>query len=300
MTALDASPNHSSSIMRRYYRPPFIGLLAFVSVLLALPLAHAFVIAVRDLVGYENAGGLFLSVGLVAAIMLFVGTRRYAEISGTLLGFAAGMLIWIGWASYSFKFNEISLAMPMPEVAPGVKWPAHLLFIQGSLGICVATLLFFVFNKDTKCNAFRWLQKVLRMKLGEPASGQGRNYCRITFLETLYVTWFCYAASLLLGDSRFLGYNHPVTYVIAGGLAVWGLYLLWRLSHFTRVMAAIRYAIPTKAIFWIPFGELAPRYGFYEEVWLNPLEYSAAMWTVLAVFIVLIVATGFVPQRRQH
>ncbi len=296
-TSLTLEPK---TFWQRYYRPPFIGVLAFFAVLLALPLAHAFVIAVRDLIGYENAGGLFLSIGAVAAVMLFVGTRRNEEVSGTLLGFAAGMLIWIGWASYSFKFNEVSLSMPMPEVAPGVKWPAHLLFIQGSLGICVATLLFFVFNKDTKCNAFRWLQRVFRMNLGEPASGQGRNFCRITFLETLYITWFCYAASLLLGDARFLGYTHHMTYTIAAGLAVWGVYLLWRLSRFTRVMAAIRYAIPTKAILWIPFGELGPRYGLYDEVWLKPLEYSTAMWTVLAVFVVLFLATGFMPQRRQH
>lgn len=295
-----SSSSGQSTFMQRYYRPPFIGVLAFIAVLLAVPIAHSFVIAVRDIIGYENAGGLFLSIGVVAAAMLYAGTKRNDEVSGTLLGFAAGMLIWIGWASYSFKFNEVSLSMPLQEVAPGVKWPAHLLFIQGSLGICVATLLFFVFNKDTKCNAFRWIQKALRMKLGDPQSAKGRNYCRITFLETLYVTWFCYAGSLLLGDERFLGYHHPVTYGIVGGLAIWGVYLLWRLSRFTRVMAAVRYAIPTKAIFWIPFGELGPRYGFYDEVWLKPLEYSEAMWAVLVVFIILFLATGFMPQRRQH
>ncbi len=294
------APGPKSGLWKRYYRPPFIGIIAFFAVLLALPLAHAFVIAVRDLIGYENAGGLFLSIGLVAAILLLIGTRRNEEVSGTLLGFLAGMLIWVGWASYSFKFNEVSLGLPMPEVAPGVKWPAHLLYIQGSFGICVATLMFFVFNKNSRCNAFRWIQKTGRLNLGEPDSGQGRNFCRITFLETLYITWFFYGASLFLGDARFLGYDHVVTYGIAVLLAVWGCYLLWRLMKFTRVMAAIRYAIPTKAIFWIPFGELAPRYGFYDEVWLKPLEYSASMWTVLAVFIVLFLATGFLPQRRQH
>ena len=197
---------------QRYYRPPFIGIIAFFAVLLALPLAHSFVIAVRDLIGYENAGGLFLSIGAIAALLLLIGTKRNNEISGTLLGFIAGMLIWIGWASYSFKFNEVSLGLPMPEVAPGVVWPAHLLYIQGSYDICVATLLFFVFNKNSRCNAFRWIQKTGRLNLGEPEPGQGRNYCRITFLETLYVTWFFYGASLFLGDGRFLGYGHPVTY----------------------------------------------------------------------------------------
>lgn len=297
---LNSSGGTAVTGWRRYYRPPFIGIVAFLAVLLAVPLAHSFVIAVRDMIGYENAGGLFLSIGFVAMIMLVVGTKRNEEISGTLLGFAAGMLIWIGWASYSFKFNEISLGLPMQEVSEGVKWPAHLLFIQGSLGICVATLLFFVFNKDSRCNAFRWIQKALRLNLGDPAPASKRNVCRITFLETVYVTWFCYAASLLMGDRRFLGYDHPVTHIIAIALAIWGLYLLWRLVKFTRVMAAIRYAIPTKAIIWIPFGEMAPRYGFYDEVWLKPLEYSAAMWTVLGAFAVLFLATGFLPQRRQH
>lgn len=287
-------------VRRRYYRPPFIGVIAFFAVLLALPVAHSFVIVVRDLIGYENAGGLFLSVGGVAAVLLLVGVKRNDEVSGTLLGFAAGMLIWIGWASYSFKFNEVSLQLPMPEVGPGVVWPAHLLYIQGSFGICVATLLFFVFNRNTRCNAFYWIQKTARLNLGDREPGRGRNICRITFLETLYVTWFFYGASLFLGDARFLGYGHPVTYGIAAVLAVWGCWLLWRLMKFTRVMAAIRYAIPTKAIFWIPFGELAPRYGFYDEVWLKPLEYSATMWTVLAVFVVVFLATGFLPQRRQH
>ena len=291
------SPDPGRTIWQRYYRPPFIGVIAFFAVLLALPVAHSFVIVVRDLIGYENAGGLFLGVGALAAVLLLIGTKRNEEVSGTLLGFAAGMLIWIGWA---FKFNEITLHLPMPEVAPGVKWPAHLLYIQGSIGICVATLLFFVFNKNSRCNAFRWIQNTGRLNLGDREPGQGRNVCRITFLETLYVTWFFYGASLFLGDARLLGYSHPVTYGIVAVLAVWGCYLLWRLMKFTRVMAAIRYAIPTKAIFWIPFGELAPRYGFYEEVWLKPLEYSAAMWTVLVVFVLVFLATGFLPQRRQH
>ena len=167
------SPDPGRTIWQRYYRPPFIGVIAFFAVLLALPVAHSFVIVVRDLIGYENAGGLFLGVGALAAVLLLIGTKRNEEVSGTLLGFAAGMLIWIGWASYAFKFNEITLHLPMPEVAPGVKWPAHLLYIQGSIGICVATLLFFVFNKNSRCNAFRWIQKTGRLNLGDREPGKG-------------------------------------------------------------------------------------------------------------------------------
>ena len=77
----------------------------------------------------------------------------------------------------------------------------------------------------------------------------------------------------------------------------------WRRSDlvakFNRVMAGIRYAIPTKAIFWIPFGEFLPKYGFYEEIWIRPMDYTWEMWGVFLIFIALIVSTAFLPQRRQ-
>jgi hypothetical protein len=289
-----------TALLQRYYRKPFIGIFAFVAVMLGTPLAHSVTVVIIDAVGKPNSYMVFLTLGALAVALLLYGIRKNDEVIGTTLGYVAGVLLWIGWASYSFKFHEFSLNMPMVARAEeGGKLPMHLLFIQSSFGICVVTLLFFVFNKDSRCNAFRWIQRVAGLKVGEPDSGIGRNYARITFLETVYVIWFCYSVSLFLTDGRFLGYHHPATYVIVGLLAVWGVYLLYRLMKFTRVMAAIRYAIPTKSIFWIPFGEFAPKYGFYEEVWLKPAEYSGTMWVALVVFIALIVGSGFLPQRRQ-
>ncbi len=64
---------------------------------------------------------------------------------------------------------------------------------------------------------------------------------------------------------------------LVGTLTLWGFYLLWRLLKFTRIMAAIRYAIPTKGILWINFGETLPEYGWYEEVWLRPWAHPGAM-----------------------
>jgi len=288
-----------SALLDRYYRPPFVGVIAFTAIFLGTPLAHAVSVLVRDALGPDQRFAAFFAMGAAALAMLLIGTRRNDEVSGTVLGYAAGVLMWVGWASYAFKFNEYSLSLPMvARDDTGAVLPIHLLFIQGSIGICIATLLFFIFNKDTRCNAFRWIQRAFRLKVGEPDTGQGRNYCRITFLETIYVIWFCYAASLFLGDGRFLGYDHPLTYAIVGGLAVWGAFLLYRLMKFTRVMAAMRYAIPTKSIIWIPFGEFAPRWGFYDEVWLKPAEYSGTMWAALLVCVGLLIAAGFLPQRK--
>ncbi len=276
-----------------------VGVIALVVVFLALPVTHSLSMLALTVAGREESFYFYFPLGVIALPILVWGIRRNTEVAGTLIGFGAGLLLWTGWASYAFRFNEISLGLPMPALSEDVRRPINLLFIQGSLGICVVTMLYFVFNRDTRCNAFLWLQRLLRIDFGRPDTAQGRNYCRVTFIETVYVTWFCYGASLFISDPRYLGYQHPVTYLLVGGLVVWGLYLFWRLTKFTRIMAGIRYAIPTKAILWIPFGEAFPKYGLYEEVWLRPWDYPRFMLSVLAVFAALFVITVFLPQRRQ-
>lgn len=283
---------------QRLYRPPFIGLFAFIAVLLANPVAHSLSVTLKELFPREYTSLVHLAIGGVGVVLLVYGTRRDSEVRGTLLGFGAGLLVWLGWASYAFFYNQLDLELSPIALTPEQSRSVGLLFIQGSVGICIAALLFMALNKDTKCNAFRWLQRHLRLDLGKSASGDGRNFTRITFLETIMVTWFCYSVSLFMGDARFLGYQHPVTYILVALLAVWSLYMLWRLLKFNRVMAGVRYAIPVKAIFWIPFGEFLPKYGFYEEVWLRPMEYSLEMWAVFLIFLALIVSTAFLPQRR--
>lgn len=284
--------------LQRLYRPPVIGLFAFLAVLLANPVVHSLSVAIKEVLPKEYTSFVHLAIGAVGLFMLIYGTRRDGEVSGTLLGFGAGLLVWLGWASYAFVYNQLDLELAPVALTPDQSRSVGLLYIQGSVGICIATLLFMALNKDSKCNAFRWLQRHLRLDLGKSASGEGRNFCRITFLETIMVTWFCYSASLFMGDSRFLGKHHPITYVLVGLLAIWSFYMLWRLLKFNRVMAGIRYAIPVKAIFWIPFGEFLPTYGFYKEVWLRPMEYSLEMWAVFLLFVGLLISTVFLPQRR--
>ncbi|MCP5328806.1 MAG: hypothetical protein R3E75_11105 [Steroidobacteraceae bacterium] len=281
----------------RWHRPPFIGLLALFVAFLGTPLTHSLSMLAGRIAGPGGRFWVLFSIGCLALVLLLVAVRSKRESTGTVLGYLSAMLMWTGWAAYAFKFNEISLQLPMAEI-DGSRRPMNLLFIQGSIGICIAVLLYFVFDKDTKCNAFRWLQRVLRLNLGRPESGHERNFGRITFLETLTVLWFCYGVSLFLGDPRYLGYHHPVTYAVIGGLAVWGGYLLWRLLHYTRVMAGIRYAIPTKAILWIPFGEFLPRWGFYHEFWMEPWNYGTEIMLTLAIFVGLGMLTVIVPQRR--
>lgn len=282
----------------RFYRPPLIGITALLVVLLAVPLTHSLSMLARSLAGSVGPVLAYVPIGVAGLALLVFGVRRNTEISGTLIGFASGLALWTGWAAYSFRANEMSLGLPMQVLAGDTRWPNNLLYIQGSFGICVVTLLYFVLSRDTRCNAFLWLQRCVGLDLGRPETAQGRNICRVTFIETVYVTWFCYGGSLFISDPRYVGYGTSLHYVLIGALIVWGFYLFWRLMKFSRIMAGIRYAIATKAILWIPFGEALPKYGLYEEVWLRPWEYPRVMLGALAIFAALFAITIFLPQRR--
>lgn len=287
-------------MLKDLYRPPFIGILALLIVFLSVPIGHSAGVILKEFLPHNVkwlGNALF---GLTGFAILLWGVRNGEnEVKGTLAGFMAAKFLFIGWASYSFAYSYLDLGRPSLEVAPNQSLPLSILTLQGSFGMCVVVLLFFVFNKNTKCNAFRWLQRIFRLNLGKPEGGQSRNFARITFIEMIFVTWFCYGFTLLLHDERFFGYSNISTHVIVYMIGVWSLYLLWKLCKFSRVMAALRYAIPTKALFWFVFGEYGPKQGWYKDFWIHPDQYYLEILAVLVVCGGLLAATAYLPQRKQ-
>ena len=165
------------------YRPPWVGLLALLVVFLAVPLSHSVTMLVSYTVGRQQSILVLFPLGVVGVFALVYGIRRNAEVGGTLIGFLTGYLLWTGWASYAFRFNEISLSLPMAVLEDGSPRPMHLLFIQGSIGICIVTLLYFIFNVNTRCNAFMWIQRIFRLRFKEREPGRGRNRGRLCLVS---------------------------------------------------------------------------------------------------------------------
>ena len=95
-----------------------------------------------------------------------------------------------------------------------------------SVGVMFATLMFFFFNRDTRCNAFMWLHRNLGMKIGDKVSGQARNLASIVAMETIYVTWFFYIYLLVIYNPDLFGTDHWVTFASCGLFAIWALYLI--------------------------------------------------------------------------
>ncbi len=188
-------------IKDKLIRPPFIGLLACLLVLVVQALGHTVMIVMEDVFGEEYVYQIAGAMGLMGAFMLWYGMKHPNEVVATWMGFWAGTFLWTGWVEFAFVWNAAYLGVPdlMDPAFPGEPaTKAEYLVMMSSVGILLATLLFFVFNKETKCNMFIWMQRNLKMRTGKPSAGHERNFAAITCLETIYVIWFFYVVLLFL------------------------------------------------------------------------------------------------------
>ena len=280
-----------------FFRPPFIGLLGFIIVLLVQALGHTVMILMENIFGeaYVYQSATFL--GAVGAVMLYIGMKSTGEVAATWLGFFAGTFLWTGWVEFAFVWNAAWLGIPDQmvdgEMLNGkIATKAEYLVMMSSVGVMMATLAYFTLNKETKCNFFHWFQRRLHMSTGKPTRGYPRNFAAITALETMYVIWFCYLALLFIYE--VLGDTHPATYVLFFGNTIWAIYLLNRLVKFWKVTTAIRYAIPTAIITWNSI-ELLGRWNLFEEIWIHPEKYILEMSMVFGAFAIVTVVSILTP-----
>jgi len=281
-----------STVKNLFYKPPFIGLLAFFIVFLVQALGHTVMILMENVFGEAYVFQSATALGLVGAVLLFIGMKHPKEVTGTWLGFFAGTLLWTGWVEFAFVWNASWLSVPDQMDSGEIVTKAEYLVMMSSLGIMMATLAYFTLNKETKCNFFHWIQRRMHLSTGKPTPGYPRNFAAITALETIYVIWFFYLALLFIYE--FLGDTHPVTYLLFFANTVWALYLLNRLVKFWKVTTAIRYGIPTAIIAWNSV-ELIGRWNMFEEIWIHPEKYYLEMSLVLTAVVLVTTVSMLTP-----
>jgi len=271
-----------------FARPPFIGLLAFFVVFLMQGLGHTVMILMEAIFGEKYVLQIAFAMGLAGAAILLVGMRSKKEVTATWLGFWAGTFLWTGWVEFSYVWSADMLHVPdlMDPARPGtIATKNEDLVMMSSIGVLMATLVYFLFNKETKCNFFLWFQRNLGLKTGRPNPHHERNFAAITALETVYIVWFFYIALLFIYDESILGERHPVTYGIFFLNVIWSVYLFQRLMRFWRVTTAIRYGIPTAIISWNTV-EIAGRWNLFTEFWEHPQDFGLEM-TLITVGIAI-------------
>ena len=275
-----AASKPASGLLHTFYRPPWVGLLAFVIVFVVQALGHTVMIVMEDV--WPGPGYLYESafaMGMLGAVLLFIGMRHPNEVAATWYGFWAGTFLWTGWIEFSFVWSADYLGVPDladPHKPGAIATKNEYLVMMSSIGVMAATLTYFLLNKETKCNFFLWFQRHLGLKTGKPNPDHERNFAAITALETVYVIWFFYLFLLFIYDEDILGDRHPVTYGIFFLNVIWAVYLFLRLMKFWKVTTAIRYGIPTAIIAWNAV-EIAGRWHLFTEFWEHPRDYALEM-----------------------
>ena len=296
MNTTSAELKNAGVLKDLLYRPPWVGLLAFFVVFVFQGLGHTIMIVMEEVWPgehyiYQSA----FAMGLVGAVALWFGMRSQNEVTATWLGFWAGSFLWTGLVEFAFVWSGDFLNVPDlmdPNMPNEIATKAEYLVMMSSVGVLGATLVYFLFHPETKCNFFLWFQRHAGLRTAKPTKGYRRNFAAITALETIYVIWFFYLVLLFLYNDDIAGETSPAAYVFFFLNTIWAVYLFQRLMKFWKVTTAIRYGIPTAIIAWNTV-ELMGRWNMFTSFWERPQEF----WLEMTLFTVAIVIAGILAAR---
>ncbi len=265
-------------------KPPVLGLLAWTTVLLWTPLAHALFVLQSSLLSGAPTYLLSLLIGLAGWILVWNGFSR-EELPATIFGFMGGGLIWLGWMEGSLEFLGHWLK-PEPLMFMGVElFAANLLLLQATGVFLIAMLIWLGSNKDTHCRMFMWFHRNFKLTPARRTGGYKRQFSRIVALEVIMLNWFFYVLLLVLFDPRILGPFHPATIATGAIIMLWALWLLFfRMANMPQPAGAIRYAVPCANIFWYCV-ESGSAWQLYREPWIRPFEFPITNTLILLGFV---------------
>ena len=251
----------------RLWRPPYVGLVTTLIMLFAIGLGHAAMRSIEEALGRDNTYIASIAIGFAGIIALWYGVKSRSENFATWIGFGAGLLLWMSWVEFFYMYYGRKNFGLMPRMENGqVTSEPEYLIMAATIGVLFTMLAFYIFDKDTRCNMFVWIQDRLGLREGlgpRSKTARDRNYALITFMETFYVTWFMYAWNLLVFDPAFVGFGESAFWAEAATVFVsitWGGFCFSRLVKYRRTSTALRYAIPTANILWITV-EIASGWG---------------------------------------
>ena len=271
----------TSKVRLRFPQPPLLGLLAFLVIITWRPVAHSLTILIHDLLSGSARVAASFVVGALGIVLLWKGFKR-DENTATMMGILAGSLIWTGWAEESFNGFAMLLDIQPLEWNGFVLFTPGLLMIESSVILLIIMLFILGSNKDTQCRMFLWFHRNLRIWPAKRTPGYKRQFARVAAMEYLFVVWFFYVFNILIFDPRILGPDSPVTAGILLALAVWGSWLVWKLTRIRDPGPALRYAIPAVGCWWVLI-ESGAAMGIFTEVWIRPREFPLIMASVAVI-----------------
>ncbi len=234
------------------------GILAFLVVLLIMPLGHAFMVLTEQ---YAPAylGHTAVALTLIG-FALVVATRWIAsEAWQSLVGALAGVLLWTGGAEYGLLFAARRFHVPTVGTTEG-----EYMLLEYTAGLLLGLVVYLLYQESVRCSLVLWLRRKLRFMRGPTVAGPVYNYGPRTAFEMFSVLWFFYVMLLVAYDIGTTSWATYLAFVISlGG----GLYALYRLYQHRDWGMAIRYAIPTVVLIWNNV-EILAKWRVFTEPWI--------------------------------
>lgn len=288
----------------RLWRPPLVGIITMLLMFVGVGVGHAVMSAIEEALGHDLTYPVSIGIGFAGIVLLWYGIKSKSESFATWSGFYAGIIVWMSWIEFFYMYYGRKNFGMMPRILEDGQMGAEpeYLIMAATVGVLMTMLCFYTFDKDTRCNMFLWIQNRLglRQALGPSTkTARDRNYAIITFMETFYVTWFCYAWNLLIFDPSLVGYGQSAFMAEAATVLVaiaWGGFCFSRLIHYRRTSTALRYAIPTANVLWIN-AEIFSHWGLLTEVWVQPFDYLLEVGLICLAFAVLTALILLAPKK---
>ncbi len=285
------------------YRKPWVGLLGLAVGFLTQPLGHT----AYKLLEAGFGDQVYWAAGVTGVVgLLIIGQGlKHEELKATWMGMLGGWFLWIGWFEYSFKFFATLYAVSGYAVEPQVQGGGYVAapqanMLQATVTIMVALLIVYgVFNLQTKCNFMRFFHRNLKLSPGMPTPDNQRSFARITAMELLFVTWFCYQFWLYAIYFGTRGVGAQVVMGLYAAWTGWALYLVYQCTRQVRVAAALRYGIGAGIVLW-GSAEMPAHFQAYREYWLYPLEFPIFNATLTLFFIAGLVAIAKRPVKASR
>jgi hypothetical protein len=281
----------------KLYKKPMVGLLGLTLGFLTQPLGHT-IYKVMDNVFRENVYIAAVIVGIIGFLIVGKGLKQ-DELKASWMGMLGGWFIWIGWFEYAFKYFSVLYSVPSFQVeVDGYAAAPQANMLQATVTIMLGLfLLYGMFNLQSKCNFMRFFHRNLRLSPGMPTPDNQRSFARITAMEVIFVTWFCYLFWLYM---IYFGTRGSGAWIVMGAYVLWSAwaaYLVYRSTLQVRVAPALRYGVGAGIVLW-GSAEMPAHFGAYREYWLYPLEYPIFNTIVSLVFIAGLVVIARRPQQR--
>ncbi len=275
---------------------PFIGIIAFVLVLLTMPIGHGLMILMEKYLGHAHVFETAMGLGFLGVVLLIWGLIVKNQTGATILGLFAGLFVWTGWIEFAFVYYAHRYNIPPLMENGEIATKPEYLIIPSSIGFWALFMLYYFFGTKTGCTFFTWFQKRLKITNPKEMKPVVRNVAMTTFMEFNVLVWTSYLLLLLIYD--FAGDQSLLTHFVAYGALIWGVYLIIQLLKKTQMGYAIRYAIPTVVIFWT-YVEVMGRWGVLKEIWVEPMKYSTEMISFVVAMIILLLIILFEDKRRK-